>query len=744
MKVRVIIIKILLCFSFSNFIVNAQINDEQLNAFRSAKRIKIVLRQSLDESIDYNDISFVDVTKRLLEEYDKCKVVGTNNNKFDLILGLDIEVKRKEIKTKSGRKITIRQAIELSGNISLEVPDQPVYKKSFYGREFGHKFEWAFTSTGSFLNEILEIIGEVWGTEAIVSCLKDKDIYVVMRTTDVLGKMKDPIAVQPLLNAFNETTDYNRNGKRYSKEYIQSFMLSALGEIGDERAVPYFMSYFKNCRGSELAAKAVEALGKSKALWTIKPLLYATECWGVGGTVKEELLQIGKPAVDTLISSLQKEKISTSQRDLIISVLSDIGDPKAVEPLITILNDNNVAYKSNVVGALGRLCDSMAVEPLINKFQKHRGFDEHSLNPAIYYALAKIGSRKAIDFLFSTYNNLSGFNQNDAMDDFKSITNPSGIAYIIYLLMDKKCHDRELAAESLGEINDTTSVKPLISVFSDEESPLAIRKAAYRSLIKKINRSRALKHILAVLENTEDNRMKMFLISELGRIKDTRAINPLMSIFNDKQSPENIRIESAKSLVKIDYNKKKDPVIVESLIIIALTTLKNKKYNHYKNIVSTFREWKSGADLELRKRVPKVTIEGQLIDRESRKPYKNGHLFFGELTENGGCIIYGDYTTKTDTNCFFILKNVPMLVGEHTVAISDKIVDVSFILKIIDQNAFNTSSSYGNYKAGRLKDGVISISHLGLDFSLTFSIQNFDLLKFEIPSGKQTELKLEF
>ena len=72
------------------------------------------------------------------------------------------------------------------------------------------------------MNKILEIIGEVWGTEAIVSCLKDKGIYVVMRATDVLGKMKDPIAVEPLINAFMETRNYNREGKRYSKDYIQT------------------------------------------------------------------------------------------------------------------------------------------------------------------------------------------------------------------------------------------------------------------------------------------------------------------------------------------------------------------------------------------------------------------------------------------------------------------------------------------------------------------------------------------
>lgn len=790
MKVRAIIIGMLLCSSFSTFILNAQNKDEQLNAFRSAKRIKIVSRQSLDETIDYNDISFVDVTKRLLEEYCKCKIVGPNNKKFDLILDLDIEVISGRIKSKSGRKITIRQTLELSGNISLEVPDKPIYKKSFYGREFGYSFKSAYTTTGSFLNTILEIIGEVWGTEAIISCLKDKDIYVVMRATDILGKMKDPIAVQPLINAFMVTRKYDRDGQHYSKEYIRSFMIMALGEIGDERAAPYFMTYIKNCGGSRMTERAATALEKSGALWTVKPLLFASERWGSGGKVNEivmdALVRMGESIVDTLIDILKQNETPRITRARIIRLLGVIGDIRAVEPLTTLLSNNydeyfkkdivnalgalgdlravkpliaildtgTASYKGDVIRSLGNLGDSTAVDLLIENFLEDNQFsvwfwkDKYfgESHPTIYYvAFARIGSKKAIDFLFRIYNDLDVFNQESkVLSNFKYVTKPNAIKYIIALLMDKKCPDRAVAARFLGELNDTTVVKPLISVFSDEESPYEIRIEAYNSLIIKINTNMALKYILTVLENTESNNMMMYLISELGSITDVEAIKPLMSIFKDKKSPEAIRIESAKSLVKIDNNKKKDPFIVESLIKIALTALKNKNYDHFQDIVYTFREWKSGSDLELRKRLPKVTIKGQLIGRKSRKPYKNDHLFFGELTENGDCIFYGDYTAKTDTNGFFILKNVPMPVGEHTVAISDKIVDVSFVLKIIDQNAFNTSTSYGNYEAGRLKDGVISISHIGLDFSLTFSIQNFDLLKFEIPSRKQTELKLEF
>src|SRR4030042_1063147 len=81
----------------------------------------------------------------------------------------------------------------------------------------------------------------------------------------------------------------------------------------------------------------------------------------------EELVIIGKPAVEPLIASI--EDTDNFKRGA-ITVLGRIKDARAVESLIRVLEHKNDSYaRSWAAKALGEIRDRKAVEPLIKALE---------------------------------------------------------------------------------------------------------------------------------------------------------------------------------------------------------------------------------------------------------------------------------------------------------------------------------------------------------------------------------------
>lgn len=68
-------------------------------------------------------------------------------------------------------------------------------------------------------------------------------------------------------------------------------------------------------------------------------------------------------AVNPLISALDDQR---GVKEVAALALGEIGDPLAVEPLVDQLADENWEVRSSVAKALGKLGDDRAVQPLIN------------------------------------------------------------------------------------------------------------------------------------------------------------------------------------------------------------------------------------------------------------------------------------------------------------------------------------------------------------------------------------------
>ena len=100
--------------------------------------------------------------------------------------------------------------------------------------------------------------------------------------------------------------------------------------------------------------------------------------------------QIGAPAVPRLIQAVQAEQAGAWQRYWACETLGDLGDERAVPPLIEALQSGDTTVCEGAAEALGRLGDPRALEPLRRK--------KRTLTPRIGYLYVAVArALKAIE-----------------------------------------------------------------------------------------------------------------------------------------------------------------------------------------------------------------------------------------------------------------------------------------------------------------------------------------------------------
>jgi hypothetical protein len=169
----------------------------------------------------------------------------------------------------------------------------------------------------------------------------------------------------------------------------------ALGKIGwrpspDESGAIYWVAKRKWDQCSEIGTPAVEPL-----IGVLKGSNGADQIDATNALVK-----IGAPAIDPFIIVLKENK-SNTVRALAAGALGRLGDSRAVEPLILALNDRSATVGDAAVAALGQIGAQLketaliarAVEPLIAALKDNRS----DMRMAAAQALDKIGWRPGPD-----------------------------------------------------------------------------------------------------------------------------------------------------------------------------------------------------------------------------------------------------------------------------------------------------------------------------------------------------------
>ena len=148
----------------------------------------------------------------------------------------------------------------------------------------------------------------------LINALKDNDWVIVARAANKLGEIKDPIAVEPLIESVRRTRnnldELLQNGwKEYEKgtqpeEHALSNSIRALGEIGDKRAVAILIKVLKDQYVPNntiiedgtigWAIIALRKINDKSAIEPIKEVLKTTQNYRIAEVARDALRKMEK------------------------------------------------------------------------------------------------------------------------------------------------------------------------------------------------------------------------------------------------------------------------------------------------------------------------------------------------------------------------------------------------------------------------------------------------------------------
>ena len=223
----------------------------------------------------------------------------------------------------------------------------------------------------------------------IVEALSDKDTQVREKAARLLGALKNKQAVNPLLERLDD-----------SHVEVKRAAITALGNIQDKSAIAPLIeklsdSDFRIRKAALYALPRFEGLSISDInLKMLKDDSLEVRMAAIRNIKKKP----DKRAVDSLILLLEDSDMCI----LAAEALGFIGDPRAVGPLIEILNgrysrnltaETDKAFKLSAAKSLGKLKPEIAVKPLVNIINSTD--QKLYLRIAAVNTLGEIGDKKA-------------------------------------------------------------------------------------------------------------------------------------------------------------------------------------------------------------------------------------------------------------------------------------------------------------------------------------------------------------
>jgi HEAT repeat protein len=245
-----------------------------------------------------------------------------------------------------------------------------------------------------------------------------------------------------------------------------------------------------------------------------------------------------KGDVPGLIKALGYEKDSNVGRAA-ARALGEIGDPRAVGPLVTALKGQDADVHRLAAEALGRIGDARAVEPLV------AALGDQAMRRSAAVALAEIGA-PAVEGLVAALNH-------SAKEVLDQLRRQGADRSMINAVTNANVDMREAAAEALGKIGDARAVEPLITALDSEY--VSLSKAAAEAL-GKIGDARAVEPLtiarksgLSGVSGAAAAALEKMNLGMIGDAADAHDITPLVAALSD-QSGE-VRKATAAALVQI-------------------------------------------------------------------------------------------------------------------------------------------------------------------------------------------------
>jgi HEAT repeat protein len=256
--------------------------------------------------------------------------------------------------------------------------------------------------------------------------------------------------------------------------------------------------------------------------------------------------------VEGLIKALEYQKDSIVRWNA-TQALGELGDVRAVQPLIAALKDQDQIWRSYLIRALCQIGDTRAIKPLFSMIKdrtsrqdlvKRSEFTDGLIKigtPAVMpliaalkdddwvvrniaeEALGNIGDVRAAAPLGAALEN--GLVDKPAIDALVKIGNP-GMKPLVAALDNRDKKVCQAVTETLVKIGKP-AIEPLIAATKDEK--ISVRELAVE-LLGKIGDASAVLPLITALEDRNGDVCEMAAMA-LGMLSDSRAVEPLIAAF---------------------------------------------------------------------------------------------------------------------------------------------------------------------------------------------------------------------
>jgi HEAT repeat protein len=226
-----------------------------------------------------------------------------------------------------------------------------------------------------------------------------------------------------------------------------------------------------------------------------------------------------------------------ASRNAIASTLGDLGDTRAVEPLIARLDDEDAQVRSTVASALAELGDTIAVEPLIGRLDD----EDAQVRNTVALALRDLGDTRAVEPLIARLGDGDPGVRSSVAEALGNLGDPRAVEPLIARLSDENSDVVETVACALGGLGDVRALEPLMSrlraAVSDGDNDVAsfvffgLGDLAY-ALHGRGDPS-AINPLIAGLED-DDAYVRLVSARCLGDLGDIVAVDPLIALLEDK------------------------------------------------------------------------------------------------------------------------------------------------------------------------------------------------------------------
>jgi len=294
--------------------------------------------------------------------------------------------------------------------------------------------------------ENLKRIGKKEAVPGLIEVLKDAPVSLRAEIAAVLGSLKDPSAVQPLVDAIDFAAGGGSDKMSKEANAANKEIARALGDLGDRSAVKPLVRLLRNGKDDFVRIEAISALGILKDPEAVGPLSEA--------------------ATDETIPTLLNKKA--------IMALAAIAHPDALPVFLKMAfyERGGSFYPESAFGVfmLGDAAKDRVLQLLKGQDKELSAFaKKHNIIPAALYAKAT---------------------QMEA-----DLQDPRAIPVLLNLLKYKDADDaaqmfvRTGAADTLGRMRSKEAVAPLAAMLEAEEMPTV--RATYARALAMIGASEA-------------------------------------------------------------------------------------------------------------------------------------------------------------------------------------------------------------------------------------------------------------